>query len=117
MEIKILAKSSSHPEPYLVIIKWNGSKISAFCNCRAGELGQLCKHKLQILSCDSKVLFDVKQVDDLNKIAEWVNSSTLLKVFDELEKAEQEKEKIINEAKKRYSAIKHKIERLLIDGV
>lgn len=117
MELKILAKSSSQPEPYSVVVKWSNNKLSALCSCPAGEIGQLCKHKYAVLSNDQAILYDKKQSGQLDKISEWVQASSFPSLLSELEQAEEEKDEAIEKAKKKYSTVKHKIARLLSEGV
>lgn len=117
MELIILAKSSSNPEPYSVQVKWDKNKLSIFCNCPAGELGKLCKHKFSILSNNIDILYNKKQINDLIKINEWVQLSSYPKLLLMLNQAEIEKEDLIKRAKDNYSSIKHKIEKLLKEGM
>jgi len=116
MQIILLAKSSSQPEPYSVTFNWNNNKLSVFCNCPAGEIGQLCKHKTALLANESDILYDSKQKNQLDKISVWVQSSSLPKLLLQLKEAELEKDRIIEKAKKDFSALKHKIARLLNEG-
>jgi len=116
MQITLLAKSSSQPEPYPVTFNWNNNKLSVSCSCPAGEIGQLCKHKTAFLANDTNMLYDSKQKGQLDKIAAWVQSSSIPKLLLQLKEAELEKDNIIEKAKKEFSGLKHKLARLLSEG-
>lgn len=49
MEKKIFFVQGSAKEPYKVTFQKNGNKLSAYCNCPAGDNGQYCKHRFNIL--------------------------------------------------------------------
>jgi hypothetical protein len=48
-EIRFLVQGSAK-EPYRVTFRKNGNNLSAYCTCPAGENGQYCKHRINILS-------------------------------------------------------------------
>ena len=39
----------SEAEPYLVTFKRNGRLFNCTCTCKAGQIGQVCKHRLRIM--------------------------------------------------------------------
>jgi hypothetical protein len=47
-EICFLVQGSAE-EPYTVTFRKNGHNLSAYCTCPAGENGQHCKHRMNIL--------------------------------------------------------------------
>ncbi|NNM70193.1 MAG: hypothetical protein HKM00_09580 [Gallionella sp.] len=49
METIKFSVQGSAPIPYEVKFHKLGNKLSAFCTCSAGENGQHCKHRIQIL--------------------------------------------------------------------
>jgi hypothetical protein len=117
MEITLKAKSSSRPEPYSVLFIWTNKTLSVNCDCQAGELGQLCKHKLAFLQNDGSMLYDSRQSEKLNTVYEWVEFTSFSDLLNELEQTERETEKSIANAKKQLSAAKHKLARLLKEGI
>ena len=117
VEIILKARSSSRPEPYLVVFLWNNKTISVSCDCPAGELGQLCKHKLALLQNDASMLYDADQNDDLNKAFKWVQSTSFSSLLNELEETERQTEQTIAKAKKQLASIKQKVGRLLKEGL
>jgi hypothetical protein len=48
VEICFLVQGSA-AEPYRVTFRKNGNNLSAYCTCPAGENGQYCKHRVNIL--------------------------------------------------------------------
>ena len=116
-KITLKAKSSSRPDPYLVVFVWNNETLSVSCDCPAGEVGHLCKHKLALLQNDSSILYDAAQSDDLRKAFTWVQSTSLPSLLKELEETERQTEKTIALAKKQLASIKQKVGRLLKEGL
>jgi uncharacterized Zn finger protein len=47
-EICFLVQGSAE-KPYKVTFRKNGKNLSAYCTCPAGENGQYCKHRINIL--------------------------------------------------------------------
>ena len=47
-EICFLVQGSAE-EPYRVTFRKSGNNLSAYCTCPAGENGQYCKHRINIL--------------------------------------------------------------------
>lgn len=48
MELNFLVQGSE-PEPYRVMFRREGRNFTATCNCRGGEMGQICKHRMNLL--------------------------------------------------------------------
>jgi len=101
----------SSSEPYEILVKYSDKKFNIFCNCPAGELGQNCKHKLQIikgeLSKPSQIISG--DLDKLSLIFDIVKNYPISDALLELEALEAEADKI----KKLISAHKKKVARLL----
>jgi hypothetical protein len=117
MTIVVMARSSSQPEPYSVTFSTDDKLLAIRCACPAGELSQLCKHKLALLQGDESILFDSSQRDQLTTALGWVRSTSIPSLLDELKQAEKTSEQQISHAKKTLSAVKHRIGRLLTEGV
>jgi uncharacterized Zn finger protein len=47
-EIRFLVQGSAE-EPYNVTFRKSANNLSAYCTCPAGETGQICKHRINIL--------------------------------------------------------------------
>lgn len=96
----------SSPEPYKVeFIKIQQSTFSAFCTCKAGQSGQNCKHRMQILKGDTSQLIS-DNIDDVKIIQSWVPNSdieVLLNEISTLETKSQELKNALRIAKKSLS--------------
>ena len=112
-EIVLLAKASSRDDPYVVTFTFSDSTLSIWCDCPAGERGQLCKHKLSLATNKKTMLFDENQVELLQKAYEWVENSGLPETIEEIKLVEKELENV----KKKLKGTKAKIARLMKDGV
>ena len=78
MKISIKAKSSSG-DPYDVEFLVESNKLSVFCNCRAGQFGQLCKHKTELLAGDQSRLFDESEATLLDELAKVISRASELR--------------------------------------
>ncbi len=117
MEIVLKARSSSQPEPYSVVFRWEERTLKVRCSCPAGELGQMCKHKTALLLNDSTMLFDKRQADSLGKVSTWVSSTSIPSLLTKLRETELETEQAIARAKKALASAKQSIARQLMEGV
>ena len=89
---------------YKVIFNNNNGNITIQCNCRAGELTKLCKHKLALIRCDSSILIDDNEDNNFINVKEWIiNSdfSQLIIEHDLAEKALAEKQQALKKIKDR----------------
>ena len=66
MEITVLVKSSSQPEPRSVLVVLDDSGLSFVCDCPAGERGRICKHKKAMASADDSE--QIQQSDVMSRI-------------------------------------------------
>jgi uncharacterized Zn finger protein len=57
MRVTIRALSSSGGS-YSIDFSDDGGVLRVFCHCPAGELQQVCKHKLALLKGDTKMLYE-----------------------------------------------------------
>jgi uncharacterized Zn finger protein len=117
MDIVLQAKSSSKPEPYFVVFAFDGGKLKVHCDCPAGELGQLCKHKLTLLLGDASMLYATNQSKPFADVTQKVLSTSIPSLIAELQATEKETEQTIAQAKRRLTSAKQKLARLLNEGV
>jgi hypothetical protein len=90
MKITLLVKSSSMPGVgYEVVFKNVNDIITIKCNCRAGELTKLCKHKLALIRGDSSILMDDDENYNFIKVKEWIKNSAFSQLIIELDLAEK----------------------------
>ena len=113
MEISILLKSSSSPEPRTVNVVQDEAGLSFFCDCPAGERGRLCKHKKAVASGDASMLYDDTQRDNFNRIMEWVSESGYPQLMQELSKAENQHDL----EKEKLNALKAKVIQAMNEGM
>jgi hypothetical protein len=90
MKISLLVKSSSmNGVGYEVVFKNLNGIITIKCNCRAGELTKLCKHKLALIRGDSSILMDDNEDSNFCNVKEWIKNSGLSQLIIELDLAEK----------------------------
>jgi hypothetical protein len=112
METALLVKSSSMTGfGYEVVFKINNGIITIRCNCRAGELTKLCKHKLALIRGDYSVLMDSNDDNDVIKVKDLIKNSAfsnLIIQHDLAEKALVEKQKELKKIKDRLEVTMRK---------
>ena len=113
MEITILVKSSSQPEPRAVHVVLDDSGLSFNCDCPAGERGRLCKHKKALASIDDSMLFDEYQRENFRQVVNWVAESGYPDLMKELKEAENE----LESARENAKDIKQKIAHVMKEGL
>ncbi|UCE04969.1 MAG: hypothetical protein JSW07_15280 [bacterium] len=112
--IVLFAKSSSRDEPYsLTFTLSEDGSLSVWCDCRAGEFGQLCKHKQALVSNDPSMLYDKSQVEELGRVNEWVQATAYPEMIREIIQTEKE----IKKAKRILKNAKTKLARHMRDGI
>jgi uncharacterized Zn finger protein len=92
----------SASEPYQILIKKDGTNLSAFCTCPAGKNGMHCKHRISILSGSSKAVVS-DNISEVAEVATWVAGSDIesaLHVISELEDHSARIRKELSAAKK-----------------
>lgn len=89
----------SEPSPYKVVFKRNGSDLKARCSCRAGVIGQLCKHRLSILNGDARAVVS-QNTDEVTEVASWLQGSNIADAISEVIVLEAEKKLIEEKLKK-----------------
>ncbi len=70
MEKTIKVKSSSSIDVYNVTFKFEKGLASLTCNCKAGLIKQLCKHKINLLEGDLTDIYDKTDSAILSEILE-----------------------------------------------
>jgi uncharacterized Zn finger protein len=89
--------SSSGSTSYPVRFFWNGKDLHVTCGCKAGILGQSCKHKVALMSGDRSIL----AVDaDLTEVLRWIQDSPVRSALSRLGDAEARVEEAQAEARK-----------------
>jgi|GEM_PF-7032665 uncharacterized Zn finger protein len=75
--IELTAKSSSGGT-YQVTFAMEGERVSARCTCKAGIMGNLCKHRIALLAGDARILANPEQVTDMQRVAEWAKQARMM---------------------------------------
>ena len=118
MKLKILAKSSSNPEfPYDVIFRKKNGEITISCSCPAGSLGWLCKHKLELIQCNQRMLHNPNDKKSLDAISELLEGSAVLSIVNEYCQKVKDIEKRQNDLKEELKALKHQLARKMNQGI
>jgi uncharacterized protein (UPF0254 family) len=109
---KIMFKiQGSASEPYITAFSKHGNKIVARCSCPAGNVGQLCKHRLNILQGTTNGIVSGNTCEVMTVVS-WVKSTDVENTLRQYQQAEKE----FNEAKKQFDAIKKQLARDLMSG-
>jgi hypothetical protein len=98
--------SSDGATIYTVIVEWNGKDLNVACNCKAGALGDWCRHKNYLLNgCET--ILAVKE--DLTDVLQWVRASPVYAAMSDIQAAEiqqKEAEASLKKAKAKVQAAK-----------
>lgn len=111
--ITVYAKAGSQPHPYAVSFILKKTTLSIVCECRAGEEGMQCKHKVALVKGDRNMLAEVTR--DAAKLAEaliLVGRTELLAKIGALEAAFVDLAKLED----RIKDLKRELGRLMSDG-
>lgn len=96
--------SGSSSTPYKITLEKHGSNLNVFCTCPAGKVGQICKHRMYVLSGNPLNLVN-PNIEDLKRSVEWVSGTDVELALVELSKAED----AMSHAKKMHIAAKNKL--------
>src|ERR1035438_6070823 len=103
MELNFLIQGSE-PDPYRVKFRREGSKFTATCSCRAGEMGQVCKHRMGLLKGDVSGLVSGNG-DQLIHLPGMFTGTDVERAFERLAEAESALEAAKDEFFKRKKAL------------
>jgi hypothetical protein len=111
METITFKVQGSAAEPYITAFSRIGTKLTAHCSCPAGKVGQLCKHRLNILQGNASGIVSGNAYDVQNVLL-WVEGTDVEDALRQFQKAENE----FNEAKKQFDTIKRRLASALVVG-
>lgn len=107
-EVRFQVQGSA-PDPYEVrFVRQGNSGLFAFCTCPAGEKGQHCKHRLAILSGETKGIVSGNE-GEAGLVLSWLTGSDLEEALNDLDAAEI----TLAEAKSRVSSAKRRVGRVM----
>ena len=111
-EIHLKAKSSSGGA-YNVTFQNKGGLLIVFCPCKAGIYGNLCKHKTRLLNGDESILYNQDDAPALREVREWVSQSSYANFLAEYDSLKKQ----IEDAKEKEGKLRHRIEKMLAEGI
>ena len=92
-EIRFEVQGSAR-DPYGVIfVRRSESDLSAFCSCPAGQNGQYCKHRLNILAGITKGIVSGND-DDVKVVRSWLPGTDIELAIARMRELEKEADKI-----------------------
>lgn len=92
-EIKFEVQGSAS-EPYdVVFVKQEDGNLSAYCSCPAGQIGQYCKHRFNILAGKADGIVS-SNPETVNVVASWLPGTDVETVLFKVRSLEAEEEKI-----------------------
>ena len=78
----------SAPEPYELTFIKDGNSLTALCTCPAGEFGNICKHRINILDGKTESIASGNE-DEVARIRSWLAGSDVESALGELRAAER----------------------------
>ena len=113
MKFTFKAKSSSG-SPYTVEFLIENNLMSVLCNCQAGNFGQLCKHKTELIAGNQLRLFDESEISKLQELETIVSKTPELgKIASQI----AESEKIIRKEQSKAKKVKKEFATKLKEGI
>ena len=106
-ELNFLVQGSAE-EPYKITFIKEGTNLSAYCACPAGENGQYCKHRFGIMEGDTKGIVSGNEMD-VATIVSWLKGTDVEAAINEMKKAERE----LEVAKKQLSAARRAVAKVI----
>ncbi len=104
--IKFLVKGSAQ-EPYNVEFSKENDKITATCSCPAGRYSTHCKHRISILTNNSKNIVS-ENAEEVATVFSWIKGTEIeeaLTYFLEMQELAENAKKEANKAKKYFEKI------------
>jgi hypothetical protein len=105
MKELIFFVQGSANEPYKVTFRKNDNNLSVYCTCPAGDNGQYCKHRFNILGGITDDIVSGNQ-HEADLVTSWLAGSDVEAALSDVMKAEEQFEIAKNEltsAKKRLA--------------
>lgn len=102
----------SAKEPYKVnFIKQEGHEYyAALCNCKAGSMGQVCKHRMNIFSGKTEDIVE-GSLSDAKMLAQWYKGSHYEKINARI----KEQEKVVKKAQSKLRSTKRELQQWMHD--
>jgi len=88
METKVFLVQGSAKEPYKVTFQKNGNNLSAYCTCPAGDNGQYCKHRFNILGGITDGVVSANE-PDVEIVTSWLTGTDVETALNDVMNAEE----------------------------
>jgi uncharacterized Zn finger protein len=92
LEPLVFLVQGSSSEPYTVHILRAGARVVATCNCPAGAMGQMCKHRIRIMQGDCQNVVS-ENLEQVRKMPSYLEGTIIPAAFQEIARLEKELEK------------------------
>ena len=89
MKELVFSVQGSAKEPYKVTFQKNGDNLSAYCTCPAGNNGQFCKHRFNILGNFTVGIVSGNE-HEVDTIASWLSGTDVEDALTELINSEEQ---------------------------
>ena len=99
-------------DPYQVDFYKDGNNLTAYCTCKAGQKRQYCKHRFNILHGLTKGIVS-DNLADVQTVKGWLPGSDLERAMQEYECVEAECNKEIAKLRKKISAAKKEVAKIM----
>lgn len=96
--------AGSQPDPYTVSFRFDGKTLSTECTCKAGLVGQSCKHRLGILSGTTTGIVSDNR-SDVSNVVSWVRGTPLEAALRELVDASDDHKRATGRLSKARKAV------------
>ena len=96
--------------PYRVTFQKNANNLSAYCTCPAGENGQYCKHRFNILGGITEGIVS-SNIQDVKIVESWLHGTDVEDALNEVMAADEQFEK----AKQKLFSAKKRLARAFRD--
>jgi hypothetical protein len=108
MEACFEVKSDSSEEVYNVVFGFKDDIITINCDCQAGQMKNLCKHRLRLLDGDVSGLINQDQVKALAPVLDRIDKNKISDLYKDLNEVEKELSGIEKELR-RIKAVRKKL--------
>lgn len=88
MEKKVFLVQGSAKEPYKVTFQKDGNNLSAYCTCPAGDNGQYCKHRFNILGGITDGVVSANE-PDVEVVTSWLTGTDVEAALNDVMNAEE----------------------------
>ena len=94
MEQTTIKVTGSATEPYELTFVKDGASLTALCTCPAGEFGNICKHRINVLDGKTAAVTGDDE-GEVARIREWLIGTDVEAALNELRALEQAGEDLV----------------------